>query len=69
MRVTRLEQFDRKTRFLHGRVQPLRQRACLQSDPCEPKPEGSKPADEGRRLARGLALSEDLPVAIHNANA
>jgi hypothetical protein len=69
MRVARFEQFDRKTRFLHGRVQPLRQRACLQTDPCEPNPKASKPADEGRRLARSLALSEDLAVAIHNANA
>src|SRR5712692_60595 len=60
---------DRKASLLHGRIEPLRQRPRLKSDPGQPKPERTEPADQRLRLARHLGLPDDLAAGVDNAHA
>jgi hypothetical protein len=67
--MPRLQQLHRKTRLLHCRIEPLRQRTGFQPDPLDRKTKPCKPADQSPRLARNLAFPSDLAVTVNNANA
>jgi len=67
--VPRLQKLDRKASLLHGRIEPLRQRPRLKSDPGEPKPERTEPADQRLRFAHHLGLPDDLAARVDHAHA
>jgi hypothetical protein len=50
-------------------MQPLRQRAGLQPDPCHRNAKPAKPGDQRLRLARHLRLTHDPARSVNHANA
>src|SRR5467141_1809347 len=67
--VAGLQKLDRKASLLHGRIEPLRQRPRLKSDPGEFKPERTEPADQCLRFAHHLGLPDDLAARVDHAHA
>src|SRR6266446_4087454 len=67
--VACLQKLDRKASLLHGRIEPLRQRPRLKSDPGELKPERTEPADQRLRFAHHLGLPDDLAARVDHAHA
>jgi len=67
--VPRLQQFHRKPRLRHSRMEPLRQRSSFQSDPLCRRAICREPADQRLGLAQHLGLTNDPPLRVDNANA
>ena len=67
--VPRLQQLHRKPSVSHPRIEPLRQRTSLQSNPYQIDIELVKPANECLGLAGNLCLPHDPSGRIHYTHA
>jgi hypothetical protein len=67
--VPGLEQFDGESSRCHPGMKPLRQRACLQTDPLEAQVHSLEPSHQRVGLTQNLGFTHDSAVAVDNTHA
>jgi len=63
-----LEELNAEACFGQRCVKPLRQRACLQTDPLQRQPQLAKPGDQCVWLAQDLRFAHNLAIAVDHAD-